>query len=131
MKDIIDLIARILLSGLFLAAAVRYSIYFSETVQDMIDHGITGRPNFLLYASLFCMILGGVLVLIGYRAKFGATLLLLFMIPSTLIFHTELTNELQQTMFVKNLAIIGGLMTIYVNGSGKYSVRKLLASTRS
>lgn len=131
MKDIVDLIARILLSGLFLAAAVRYSLYFSETVQDMIEHGITSRPRFLLYASLSCMILGGVLVLIGYRAKFGATLLLLFMIPSTLIFHTELTNELQQTMFVKNLAIIGGLMTIYVNGSGKYSVRKLLASTRS
>ncbi len=130
MKDIIDLIARILLSGLFLLAAARYSLYFSNTIEDMVAHGIA-RPALWLYASLFCMILGGILVLIGYRAKFGATLLLLFMIPSTLIFHTELTNELQQTMFVKNLAIIGGLMTIYVNGSGKYSVRKLLASTRS
>ncbi|MFT6937617.1 MAG: putative oxidoreductase [Saprospiraceae bacterium] len=78
------------------------------------------------------MILGGLLVLFGYRAKLGAALLLAFMIPVTAIFYTDnFSDPLEQTMFVKNVAIIGGLMMILVNGSGKFSVKKLLASTTS
>jgi len=98
----------------------------------MVEHGISWQPVLLLRGAIFCLILGSLLMLLGYRAKLGAILLLAFMIPITIIFYTNnLSDPLQQTMLVKNIAIIGGLMMIFAHGSGKYSVRKLLASTKS
>ncbi len=132
MKDIFDLLGRILLATTFLLAAYQYIDGFDAVKASIIEEGITWRPNLLLRGSIFCLILGGLLVLLGYRAKLGAALLLAFMIPVTVLFYTDnLADDLEQTMLVKNVAIIGGLLMIFVNGSGKYSVRKLLASTTS
>lgn len=132
MKDIFDLIGRILLSATFFLAAYQYIVEVDTIKAAMLEHGISWRPMLLLRGSMFCIILGSLLMLLGYRAKLGAILLLAFMIPTTIIFYTDnLSNPLEQTMLVKNLAIIGGLMMIFAHGSGKYSVRKLLASTKS
>lgn len=132
MKDVFDLIGRILLATTFLLAAYQYIADFQEVKESIVANGVTFRPSLLLRGSIFCLILGGLLVLFGYRAKLGAALLLAFMIPVTAIFYTDnFSDPLEQTMFVKNVAIIGGLMMILVNGSGKFSVKKLLASTTS
>lgn len=132
MKDIFDLIGRILLAATFFLAAYQYIVEVDTIKVSMMEHGISWRPVLLLRGAIFCLILGGLLMLLGYRAKLGAALLLAFMIPTTIIFYTNnLSDPLQQTMLVKNIAIIGGLMMIFAHGSGKYSVRKLLASTKS
>ena len=132
MKDIFDLIGRILLAATFLLAATQYIMDFQVIKSMMVGHGVGWRPALLLRGSIFCLILGSLLMLLGYRAKLGAILLLAFMIPTTIIFYTNnLSDPLQQTMLVKNIAIIGGLLMIFAHGSGKYSVRKLLASTKS
>jgi putative oxidoreductase len=132
MKDIFDLIGRILLSATFFLAAYQYIIEVDTIKISMVEHGISWQPVLLLRGAIFCLILGSLLMLLGYRAKLGAILLLAFMIPITIIFYTNnLSDPLQQTMLVKNIAIIGGLMMIFAHGSGKYSVRKLLASTKS
>ncbi len=132
MKDIFDLVGRILLSMTFLLAGYEYIIDFQRIKAEMILYGITWRPVLMLRGAIFCIILGSLLMLFGYRAKLGAVLLLAFMMPVTIIFYTDdLTDILQQTMLIKNIAIIGGLMMIFAHGSGKYSVRKLLASTTS
>lgn len=132
MKDIFDLIGRILLAATFLLAATQYIMDFQVIKSMMVGYGVSWRPALLLRGSIFCLILGSLLMLLGYRAKLGAILLLAFMIPTTIIFYTNnLSDPLQQTMLVKNIAIIGGLLMIFAHGSGKYSVRKLLASTKS
>jgi len=101
----------------------------------MTAYGITWQQDILLSGAIFLLILGGTLVLIGYRSGFGAILLLLYWIPVTFIAHSwwndpiELQRE-ESYAFMKNIAIIGGLMMIFVNGSGKYSVRRLFATTR-
>ena len=71
----------------------------------------------------------------GYRAKLGAVLLLVYYIPATLIIYSFWNDSpelyrVNSIQFMKNLAIIGGLMMVYVNGAGRYSVRKLFATTR-
>lgn len=132
MKDIFDLIGRILLATTFLLAAYQYIDGFQATKAAIMADGISWRPTLLLRGSIFCLISGSLLVLFGYRAKLGAILLLAFMIPVTIIFYTDnLSNAVQQSMLVRNVAIIGGLMMVFAHGSGKYSVRKLLASTTS
>lgn len=132
MKDIFDLIGRILLSATFLLAAYQYIDDFQGIKQMMMSEGITFRPKLLLIGAISLNIFGGLLLLFGYRAKLGAAVLLIFLIPATVLFYTDnLADNYEQTMLVKNVAIIGGLMMVFVNGSGKYSVRKLLASTTS
>ena len=135
MKDAIDLIGRIFISFLFLFEAYDSIKYFGATKETMLDYGISNHQNFLLYASIGLLILGGSLVLIGYRSSFGAVLLLLYWIPVTFIVHSFWNDmpSIQRTesiQFMKNLAIMGGLFIVLVNGSGRYSVRRLFATAR-
>ncbi len=135
MKDVIDLIARVSLAFLFLWEAYDSISYFKSTKQLMTDYGITWKQDFLLVATISMLIIGGTLLLIGYRSGFGALLLLIYWVPVTFIVHSfwnapadELRME--SISFMKNFAIIGGLLMVMANGSGKYSVKRLFATFR-
>jgi putative oxidoreductase len=71
---------------------------------------------------------GGVMVMLGYRARFGAFLLLLFLVPVTLIMHRfwgiedPAVAELQRAMFMKNTSLIGASLIIMYWGAGPYSL---------
>lgn len=135
MKDIIDLLARVFLSLIFLWEAYDTIKYFQTTKASMTDYGVVWRQDLLLGGAVFLMIFGGILILTGYRAKFGAVLLLLFYIPATFIIYSFWNDPEEyyrdnSIQFMKNLAIIGGLMMVYVNGSGRYSIKRLFATTR-
>ena len=135
MKDVMDLIARVMISFIFLYEAYDSIKYFGATKEVMNDYGITWNQDFLLSASILVLILGGVLILMGYRSGFGATLLLLYWIPVTFVVHSfwndaEQFRRAESMEFMKNIAIIGGLLMILVNGSGRFSIRRLFATTR-
>ena len=76
-----------------------------------------------------------ILSIIETLEEFGAILLLLFYVPATFVIYSfwndpeELYRD-NSIQFMKNLAIIGGLMMVYVNGAGRYSIRRLFATTR-
>lgn len=152
MKNIIDLIGRVLLAFIFLYEAYDSTFFFKATKQKMLDYGLMWQTEFLLYGAITLLTLGGLLVLSGYRSSFGAILLLLYYIPVTFIVHDYwnlpfdcmlefdcqevplkgemIYRRLQAILFTKNLAIIGGLLMIWVNGSGQYSIRRLFATTK-
>lgn len=135
MKDIIDLIGRIFISFIFLYEAYDSIFYFKDTLVKMEEYGLTWNPKLLLYASIFLLVVGGILVLIGYRSGLGATLLLLYWIPLTFVIHSwwndpEAIKRIQSILFMKNLAIAGGLLVVVVNGSKRWSVKRLFATTR-
>lgn len=84
---------------------------------------IPWTPVLLLTATLF-ELLGGLSVLLGYKEKWGATLLALFLVPTTIIMHQFWFvegggRELQMAHFLKNLAILGGLILFIQQGSGQ------------
>ncbi len=135
MKDVADLIGRILVSVIFLVEAYDSLTYFQHTKTVMAGYGITWQPDLLLTATIFILFLGGTLILIGYRASFGAFLVLLYWIPVTFIVHSfwNAPPELQRQEsidFMKNIAIMGGVIIIWVNGSGRYSIKRLFATAR-
>jgi len=135
MKDIVDLIARICIALIFLWEAWDSTAHYQLTKASMQGYNITFAQDFLLVSAIILMIVGGTLMLTGYRSGFGAILLLLFYVPSTFIIHSwwndpaDMQRE-QSILFMKNIAIIGGLLMVYVNGSGKYSIKRLFATTR-
>jgi putative oxidoreductase len=65
---------------------------------------------------------GGLSVLVGYKTKLGAWALFLFLIPTTLIFHHNVGDKMQMIMFLKNLAIMGGLLQLALHGAGGCSL---------
>ncbi|MEZ4986261.1 MAG: DoxX family protein [Saprospiraceae bacterium] len=135
MKHIFDLLGRVFLSFIFFYEAYDAIKFFKETKDIMTSYGLTWRQDLLLYGSIFSLILGGSLILTGYRAKFGAVLLLLYWVPVTFIVHDfwnfpAEAQRMEGIMFMKNIAITGGLLMIFANGVGKYSVRRLFATSR-
>jgi putative oxidoreductase len=135
MKHFLDLLGRIFISVIFLFEAYDSMRYYRETRLQMAEFGLTWNPDLMLSSAIFLLLLGGTLVLIGYRTTFGAILLLLYWVPVTLLVH-DFWNKppgelrIESIIFMKNLAITGGLLIILVNGSGRYSVKRLLATTR-
>ncbi len=135
MKDIVDLIGRILVSFIFIYEAVDSILYFNKTKQLMTDYGLNFQQDLLLIGAIFLLLTGGTLLLIGYRIGLGAILLMLYWIPVTFIVHSFWNDplpdrRLESILFMKNLAILGSLMFIAVNTSGRFSVKTLLANTR-
>jgi putative oxidoreductase len=82
----------------------------------------------LVPVSGIIALLGGLSVLIGFHARVGAFLILLFLIPVTLIMHNfwSVTDpkmaQMQMTHFMKNLALIGGAVLIAFYGAGPLSL---------
>jgi len=135
MKDIIDLIGRICIALISLFEAYDSIYYFRQTKLIMATFHITWNQDILLSGAIFLLILGGILVLIGYRSSFGAILLLLYWIPVTFIAHSFWNDpvelrRVESIQFMKNIAIIGGMLIVLVNGSGNFSVKRLFATTK-
>lgn len=120
-KNVISLVARILLSALFLWSGVNKILNPVATQQYMAANGMP-LVGLLYLATVLIELGGGLSVLLGYKIRWGAIALAIFLIPATLIFHTNFANQIQQIMFMKNLAIFGGLLMLVQYGAGRISL---------
>ena len=131
MKGIADLLGRIFI-GIIFFYEVLDTLFFYETTKDtMTSYGLTWGQDTFLIAALILMSIGALLVFIGYFARVGAVFLLLYWIPYTFIVFSFWNDppDLQRMNalhFMRNLAVAGGLLLLLANGSGKYSVRRLI-----
>ncbi|MBK9735504.1 MAG: DoxX family protein [Saprospiraceae bacterium] len=131
MKDIADLLGRILIAFLFTYEALDALVFFEKTKATMSAYHITWHQDLLLGTIIFSLIVGAFLVLIGYYSSFGALLLLAYWVPFTLIVYSfwndpQEYQRLHALYFMRNLALCGGLLLLISNGSGKYSVKRLI-----
>ena len=94
-NPIIDGIARLLLCLVFVHAVVGKLIGFQATSTMMTVRGLPLAPLLLILAMIL-MAVGSALVISGWRRRLGAILLLVFLVPTTLIFHTELAQPDQR-----------------------------------
>lgn len=119
------LAGRIFLTHIFLISAAGKLADPAGMQQYMATYGMPATRFFLVAAIVFELV-GGLSVLLGYWTRIGSIILLVFLIPTTIIFHTELSVQLQMIMFMKNLTIMGGLFTIIAHGPGKLSLDALI-----
>ena len=115
------LIARILVGGMFVMAGISKITGFAGTVAFATSVGLPA-PQLAIIIAILIEILGGLSVLLGYRIKWGAGALALFTIAAAVIFHADFANQMQQTLFVKNLAITGALLYMMRFGAGLLSL---------
>ncbi|HEY9623202.1 MAG TPA: DoxX family protein [Crinalium sp.] len=121
-RNHIPLIARILLSALFLWSGIGKILHPAATQEYMASYGMPLTSIFLI-AAIAIELLGGLSVLLGYKTRLGAIGLSIFLMIATLIFHTDFSDQVQQIMFMKNLSILGGLLLIIQHGPGNIALR--------
>ncbi len=87
LQGLMTVLGRVMLSAIFLLAAVGNKIpHFKDVVGVMTKVGIP-QPKLMLVGAIVFLIVGGVSVVLGYKARLGATLLLIFLILATYYFH--------------------------------------------
>ncbi len=109
--SLLDGIARVLLCLVFLHAVIGKLTGFGAVAGMIAGRGIPLAPV-LLAAAVALMVVGSVLVISGYRARLGAILLLLFLVPTTLLFHNDVADPQERIQLLKNLSIMGGLLLV-------------------
>ena len=121
MIKILDLVARIFISGIFLLSGFNKIGNYDGTVGWMESFGL---PGFLLIPAIILEILAPVLVIIGYQTRIAAGALSLFCIATAIIFHNNFSEQMQLIAFMKNIALAGGFLFLVVNGAKGYSLDK-------
>ena len=121
MVKILDLVARIFISGIFLLSGFNKIGNYDGTVGWMESFGL---PGFLLIPAIILEILAPVLIIIGYQTRIAAGALSLFCIATAIIFHNNFSEQMQLIAFMKNIALAGGFLFLVVNGAKGYSLDK-------
>jgi len=124
---IIEAFGRILLSSLFLVEGLKKFFFQEETIMYMEDYGI---PGILLFPSIVLEVLFPILLIIGYKTRFSASIMALFTLTVAIIFHTNFENQMESIIFLKDIAIAGGFLIISVNEPKICSIDYFLKSKR-
>jgi uncharacterized membrane protein YphA (DoxX/SURF4 family) len=124
----LPLAARICLSILFFNTGINHLLGFGGFQQGLADQGLP-IPVLLAVGTIAFQLIGATLLLLGFKVKWGAILLILFLVPTNLVIHNPFIDPGETTAFFKNLAIIGGLLLIIYTGAGAVSIDEAMAST--
>lgn len=125
--NVIVLLGRFFYSAIFITSAL------AHFTKPAIEYGTSqGVPmaSFLVPLSGVIAIVGGLSILLGYKARLGAWLIVIFLIPVTLMMHKfwgvddPVWVSMQQAMFMKNLSMLGAAFLIAYFGSGPFSLDK-------
>jgi uncharacterized membrane protein YphA (DoxX/SURF4 family) len=120
-KALAILIGRIFLALIFFQSGIGKIGNFAGTAQYMASQGMPNTNSFLV-AAIFFELVGSITIILGYFTRFGILLLLIFLIPTTLIFHTNFADPMQKIHFMKNVSMYGGLLVLLSAGAGRYSL---------
>jgi putative oxidoreductase len=116
------LVGRVLLVAIFIYSGYGKLMDPAGTKQFMAGVGHLPHVNILYVCAVIVELGGGLLVAVGFKARFAAAALFLFLIPVTLTFHTAIADPMQRLHLLTNLAILGGLLMVTVHGPGRISM---------
>lgn len=117
----ISLAARICLCLIFFKGGIANLLSFSGTVEAVAGTGLP-LPALMAAGNVVFQLVGAISLLLGFKAKWGAVILIVFLIPTTFIFHDFWVNPDEINAFLKNFGLVGGLLMITYAGAGALSI---------
>ena len=124
MYNILDLLGRILISAVFFLSGVNKIQQYEDTTEWMESFDL---PSLLLTPAIILEIVLPILIIIGYKVRISAALMTLFCFATAIIFHNDLSNQMQFISFFKNIGLAGGFLFLVVNGAKDFSLDKKLS----
>lgn len=141
LQGISTLAGRTLLALIFLMSAAGNKIpHFNDVVGYMTAEGVP-MPRLMLVGAIVFLLAGSLSIILGFKARLGATLLLIFLILATYYFHDFWTwppealwvlsvnedvkmpvQQIEMISFMKNLALMGAMLFVMANGPGPWSL---------
>lgn len=113
------LIGRSMISIIFIMAGFSKIGGYAGTQGYMESVGV---PGLLLPAVIALELLGGIAVLLGYQTKIAALLLGGFTFLAAIIFHNDFSQQMEMILFMKNIAISGAFLLLFVHGPGQWAL---------
>ena len=128
LADWAEVLGRVALGLLFLWSAYTKFAYADANVGYMKAYGMP-MAGLLIWPAALLELIAGAMLALGWKARWAALALALFTLVSMFIFHAYWSVPAdqvldQQTHFMKNVAIIGGLLFVFAHGSARFSVER-------
>lgn len=133
-QGLVSLAGRIMIATIFLLSAVGNKIpQFNAIAGYMASEGVPA-PQVMLVGAIAFLIVGSLSLVLGYHARFGATLLLVFLVLATYYFHDfwnfqGADRQNQMIQFMKNLSMMGTMAFVVANGPGAFSLDRKRPAT--
>jgi len=131
-NNVVTLAGRILMSAIFIFAAIGKISAFQGTVAYAASAHVP-MPQVAIAVAIAVELLGGIAILAGFQTRIAAWIVFLYLIPTSIFFHNFWAMEGMARMnnqihFLKNVAIMGGLLILAANGAGGASIDASRAS---
>lgn len=120
------LIARLLLALMFLMAGLSKFAGLEGTAGYIASKGLP-MPQLLALATAVLEVVGAVLLIVGWQARWAALALAAFTLLASVLFHNFWAmpaeqQMMQQLLFMKNISVVGGLLVVFGLGAGTLSL---------
>lgn len=122
-RDFAALLGRIMIALLFVPAGWGKIAGFAGTAKYIASKGLP-MPEVGAAIAIAVELIGGLMILVGFKTRWAALALFVFLIPTTVFFHPFWSDPSQATNFWKNVAIMGGMLYIFAFGAGRLSIDK-------
>jgi len=123
MNSLAALAGRILLALIFLLSGIDKFVHYAPTLGYMQKAGLP-FPEVLLVVSAILETVAALAIIAGWKTRWAAALLVLWMIPVTLVFHNPAAGQEAMIHFMKNVSITGGLLVLWALGPGALSLKR-------
>lgn len=121
MNQYSHLVGRILIALIFIIAGAGKLMDPAGTAGYMQSAGV---PTIFLWPTIALELLGGIAIVIGFQTRIVSYLLAFFCVAAAVLFHMDFSNQMQQILFLKNLAIAGGFLLLASSGATALSIDK-------
>ena len=119
MTAFVQPLGRIMLALIFILAGIGK---IQDPAGSMGYMQSVGLPGALLWPTIALEVLGGLAVAVGFKTRYAAIALAIFSVATAVIFHRNFGDQMQMILFLKNIAMAGGLLLLAVGGRTAYSM---------
>jgi putative oxidoreductase len=118
-QNLLMLVGRVLLAAIFVWAGYGKIEAYAGTQAYMASQGV---PGALLPLVILLELGGGIAIILGFFTRLTAFALAAFCVASALLFHSNVAEQMQAILFMKNLAMAGGFLVLSAHGPGDISL---------
>ena len=112
-------LGRLFLALIFIVSGLGKITNYAGTQAYMDAMGV---PSMMLPLVIALEVLGGIAIVLGFKARLVAFVMAVFSVASAILFHADFADQTQMMMFMKNIAMAGGFLMIVAHGAGAYSL---------